>query len=367
MNERNVSRVSDVSRVGWPEGGDVLDEIQATVHRYLVLTDEQEKMLAVWVVHTWTWEWSEYTPYVSLVSATMREGKTRVMEVMQTMVAKPTIAANMSTASLYRMIDEQHPTLFLDEVDADARMTQDFRRILNAGYHVDGTVTRSVNGRAYRFSVFCPKMFAGIGSTPPTVRDRSFEIRARRATPEELGTRERFRQYAAQEQAAPIRDALQELAARLESDADFGNALLRAEPQGPDLGNSRAVDIWEPLWAIADLVGGDWATAARDIAPTFVRSEGTPDAGVAVLLDIRAAFEESGMPTMRSEELVSRLNAMTSAHYSGRALTARSLADILRPFDIHPTQMRFGRTANTKGYRRDDFADAWARYTEPLP
>ena len=45
----------------------------------------------------------------------------------------------------------------------------------------------------------------------------------------------------------------------------------------------------------------------------------------------------------------------------GRPITARQLADLLRPFRIKSVDLRFG-SQNLKGYRLDHFNDALSRY-----
>src|SRR4029453_6652803 len=40
-----------------------------------------------------------------------------------------------------------------------------------------------------------------------------------------------------------------------------------ADPQVPDaITNARAIECWEPLWALADLAEGDWPERSRAVA-----------------------------------------------------------------------------------------------------
>jgi hypothetical protein len=50
----------------------------------------------------------------------------------------------------------------------------------------------------------------------------------------------------------------------------------------------------------------------------------------------------------------------------GRGLTKHKLASLLKPFGIRPQQIKIN-GFNQRGYRAEQFADAWARYVEPLP
>ena len=46
----------------------------------------------------------------------------------------------------------------------------------------------------------------------------------------------------------------------------------------------------------------------------------------------------------------------------GKPLDARSLARLLKPFDIRPHGLRLEDGITPKGYYIRDFADAWSRY-----
>ena len=100
------------------------------------------------------------------------------------------------------------------------------------------------------FSVFCPKVLAGIdtGKLPETVRDRSIVLPLKRRRKDE--TVERLRHRVVEPQAAPLRDALEAWAK--EATEGLGDAF----PHLPDELSDRAADGWEPLFAIADLAGG---------------------------------------------------------------------------------------------------------------
>jgi len=72
------------------------------------------------------------------------------------------------------------PTLLLDETDAifgpKARDREDLRGMLNAGYRRGAVAWRmggANNTTLEAFPVYCAKAFAGIGSLPDTLADRS--------------------------------------------------------------------------------------------------------------------------------------------------------------------------------------------------
>jgi hypothetical protein len=333
--------------------GDALANAERTFRSYAALPEDVYPVLALWSAHTFFTNWHFITPYVSLHSATLREGKTRTMEVAGTLVRNPVLAANVSTAALYRLIDAERPTLFLDEQDASARVTEDYRRILNSGYKSNGFVFRSVNGVGTRFTTFCAKMFAGIGTMPDTIRDRSIEIRMRRALPEEQDRLYRFRERRVTEEMRDHRDLLQALSNR------YGSQLADAEPTAPgSITNARLVEIWEPLWALADLAGSEWAERSRAACVALQRDE-AKDELVALLRDCRAVF---GMrDRVSSSEVLMFVDSRLGVYEGPPLRNAKALSMSLRKFEISPRQWRDG-DERVRGYERADFEDAWRRY-----
>jgi hypothetical protein len=68
---------------------------------------------------------------------------------------------------------------------------------------------------------------------------------------------------------------------------------------------------------------------------------------------------------MRTEDVLAALHKIAEAPWSdwySHALTARGLARLLKPYGIRPKVLRIG-DSTRRGYDRDDFVDAWSRYT----
>jgi len=70
---------------------------------------------------------------------------------------------------------------------------------------------------------------------------------------------------------------------------------------------------------------------------------------------------------LTSQELCARLATMEDKPWgeyrrTGRPITPHALARMLAAFDIHPQNIRLADGRIVKGYRRDQFADSWARY-----
>lgn len=358
----NGSRPSEA-----PDGAELLEEVARFVQRFVVLTDAQAVMSALWVVHTHAFGAADTTPYLSITSAEKRSGKTRLLEVLAPLVANPWFTGRVSAAVLVRKTAAESPTLLLDESDAafrgDKEYSEALRGILDSGFRRGGVTSLCIGQGAslsyHDFPVFGPKAIAGIGKLPDTVADRAIPIELRRRAPGEYVERFRFRKI--EPEAVPLHHAA---AAWAKAHLD---ALSWAEPELPEELDDRAQDIVEPLLAIADEVGGEWPERARDAAVALLTGEHREDSeslGVKLLRDIRSVFDKEGTDRLLTTDILTALNKRDDAPWGnlrGETLDARRLARLLKPYGVKPDQVWID-GANQKGYMRSWFADAWARY-----
>jgi hypothetical protein len=369
----------------------VLDDIERLLTRYVVFrSPAQVCAVALWVVHTHTLRAVDVTPYLHVRSAEKGAGKTRLLEVLHELVPRPWHAVQPTEAVLFRRIHRDTPTLLLDETDAvfskngSTERAEAVRSVLNAGYRRGATVDR-VNLRAkdplQPYRVFCAKAFAGIGTLPGTVADRSIPIElARRKKTEPV---DRFFLREAAPELHPVSKAI---AAWGEDAVDV---LRDARPSLPEALADRAAEVWEPLLAIADLAGGEWPARARKAALELHQGRtDTDSAGVALLRAIRDVFyppppaPDAPAPEPVNEvSTIDLLRALVDregepwAGWWGRDVDqagegntprkpAMELARHLKPFGIQPGKLRDGdKTFN--GYKRCDFEDAFGRYLPP--
>jgi hypothetical protein len=351
-----------------PLGG-LLDSLVALIRRFVVVSEAQAAVIAVWIAHAHAILAADSTPYLGVSSAEKRSGKSRLLEVLAQAVPHPMEAANISPPALFRALAGDVPsTLLFDEIDGTfgpkARENDDLRSLVNAGYRRGAKAYRCVGEGAKQkvepFEVFGPKALAGIGKLPETIADRSIPIRLHRRSRSEPVERGRYRTIAAA--AEPLRELL-----ALWAGGAVGE-LRKAEPGLPDELDDRAQDGAEPLLAIADMAGGDWPQRAR--AALIELHSQKPDEGdswgVQLLAGIRAAFGDE--ERLSTEDVLDRLKVDPEAPWAGwnegKGLSPRGLANLLRPYEIKSKQTRFGEETR-KGYLREQFEDAWQRYLPP--
>ena len=257
-----------------------------------------------------------------------------------------------------RKIDAEHPTLLLDETDASLGKRSEYgetlRGLLNSGYRRGGASSLCAWRGAtmpYRdFSTFAAKALAGIGGLPDTVRDRAIPIRLQRRLASESVARWRERDGRA--------DATH-IAAQLTTWA------RAAVPALPDTLDDRAADVWEPLLAIADRAGADWAERARQAAEALSGQVEEADPVVQLLQDIRDVLDHHDGDVVATSVLLDQLVDAEDRPWSewgrGHPLTARGLACLLEPLGVHPDRGDTP-TGRLRGYRRAALRDAIARY-----
>lgn len=321
------------------------------------------------MAHTWALDAAHATPYLLVESPERRAGKTRLLEVMELLARAPWRIAAASEAAMFRKINADRPTLLLDEVDAifgsAGERTEPLRAVLNAGNRPGACVARCVGGEGANqqvmdFSVFCPKVLAGIdtGRVPDTITDRSIRIAMKRKTAGEPVAPFRYRQ--ARSESQPIVEAAEAWAsAHIEE-------LYDAEPELPASLNDRAAEAWEPLLAIADLAGGAWPARARAAARGLVTEVDEPGHGTRLLGRLHAIYDASGMDVLATETILKLVNADDELPFGGwrhgEGLDGRALARLLKPYGVKPRSVRLSDTDTAKGYRREQLEEVWARY-----
>src|SRR5215470_12458150 len=113
-------------------------------------SDEAHVAHVLWIVHTHLMEAWESTPRLAFLSPEPASGKTRALELTETLVPRACESVNMSVAYLFRRIamDTEPPTLLLDEVDALFKgrgpAVEDIRALINAGHRRGAKVGRCV-------------------------------------------------------------------------------------------------------------------------------------------------------------------------------------------------------------------------------
>lgn len=360
--ETIVSRLED--------GAAILGQLERFYTRYVILPERTPLPLALWTLMTYTFDSFDAVPYLVISSPAPRCGKTRLLECLELVVSKPRRASNISEAALFRSIEKFSPSLLLDEAETlsgKSERAEYLRQILNAGNRRGAVVTRcdgqGTNLDARDFSVFCPKVLAGIGGFPPTITDRAIVIGMQRRKDSE--SIERF----LHRRVEPVGKTLGEMAGTFVTRRreEIGAAYEAVEL---DFVSDRDAEAWAPLFAILSVAAPERLPELRTCAERLTKSKGAhaedDSLALRLLSDMREVWSENE-PKMFTAELLRRLKEIEDGPWaSDERFDGRKLSRLLRPFDVMAATVRIG-AETRKGYTWQDAEAAYARYLASPP
>jgi len=346
------------------DGAALLDELQQYFNRYAVTPKHTDVVLALWSLHTWVFDSFDITPYLVVTSPTRRCGKSLVLTMLQWLCCRAKKNDSMSKAAIYRSVEAERPTLVLDETSWVVDLKDERQGILCGGFERNGFVEvcegEGANITVRRYSTYCPKAFGIIGKLTATLMDRSIEIAMQRKTKvdrvERLGRRDNARYAELRRQCLRFAN-------------DNREAVAAVKPKAPSGLNDRALDIWEPLLAIAEHIGGEWPKLACDAAVALSGEESAAEEiSVELLRDIENEFNHTGSVALTTKTLLAGLCADEerpwATYNKGKPISDRQVGNLLKRFKIlsntvHPNQTGVNQA---KGYHRADFEGAFERY-----
>jgi DNA polymerase-1 len=359
-------------------GADVLDRHAELLTRYIRFRIVEETWAAtLWTAATYFVLLFQIVAYLAISSATMRCGKSHLLDLIRWTCARGRRMSGGSDAAIFRTLAQTPPpTLVFDEVDnyiGESTERAFLIGVLNEGFERDGVVPRVEDlpggGRdVVDYPVFGMKCFTGIGRLlPATTLDRSIPIRLERRLRSERGAKWRVRSV--QQQAAAVHELLTGWAAAATE--------LVAEHYDSDLTfpvgtNERAEDLWEPLLAVAAAAGGEWPQRARRAALELtLNDDDSTDLAIVLLADIRLVFAGAKWPeAMKSGELVNKLNALEEAPWGGlrdgKGLSTHRLAHELAAFGLEPEKHRTEEGEQIRGWWLRSLEPVWKRYLPDL-
>ncbi|MDY7028621.1 MAG: DUF3631 domain-containing protein [Spirochaetota bacterium] len=340
----------------------LLDELTASVKKYVSLPDGAAETIATWVLFAWTHDTFSVSPILAIQSPQKGSGKTTLLDWTQRIVPRPLPASHATTAALFRSVEKWRPTLLLDEADSFLKDNEDMRGLLNSGHvrttaRVLRTVDTAQGPEVKMFSSWAPKAIAGIGKLPATLQDRSIQIMLQRKRSSDKVQRLRIGRdeayfHGLRQQCANFAD-------------QYGAVLSDFDPEIPAGLSNRKGDNWAVFFSIADVAGDHWPQTMRKIAEDTGSNDDT-DVRTQLLQDLKTVFDESGRDEMSSQAIVKALAEMEESPWSvwgkgSGGITQRHLAGMLSSYGIHSENVYVDGT-RLKGYRREFFIETWERY-----
>jgi len=363
------------------DGAALLDEVEDFHRRFNVFPTEAAFVaVTLWDAHAHLLDCFDSTPRLAFLSPEPGSGKSRALDVVETLVPRSMAAADASASALFRSVsglDGGRPTILFDEIDTifgpKAGENEQLRGFINAGHARGRPVYRCVgdgsNQQVQGFPSYCAVAVAGLGNLPDTIMTRSVIIRMRRRARNEKV--EAFRTRIHVREGNQLRDRLAKWAETVQ------DTISGTFPEMPDEVTDRPADVWEPLIAVADAAGGDWPRRAREACLTLVKASQANDKGsigIRLLTDLRDHVM-TGIDRLPTVAILDRLNALDDApwaDFNGKPLDSRRLSRMLSEYvtaDGDPVASRNIKTGGSvlKGYYATDLHDAWQRYCPSPP
>ena len=352
-----------------------LDLVENYFRRYVVYPSEHALTAhTLWIPHTYLMDLWDITPRMGFFSPEPGSGKSRALEVSRRVAHNPMPTASITGAAFMRMVHDGDYTIFIDELegiytnaaarDANSALTS----VLNAGFESDAIAHRceSKTNKPETFNIYAPVMLAGLNRAklPDSLKSRMIAVHMKRRLPgDELAE---FRKRHAEAEAKPIREALEEWCSEAEGKIDLDALSMPAHIRDRD------ADIWEPLFAIAKVAGGDWPERIAAAATWFVTArvdESADSSGLRLLRDCVAILDQPHTRTCEPDWLRAQLFNLTDAPWGtwgkkGTGLTTFMLKQWLKDYCIKPYTVKVAGRA-VKGYHVNQFKDETARYPEP--
>jgi hypothetical protein len=121
----------------WPtpvDGAKLLDELSATIPRYMVMAVEAVHTVALWVLFTYLLDAFETSPRLAITAPQKRCSKTTLLSLLYQLTCRPLAAANLTPAVAFRVIEAARPTLLIDETDTFVKENDELRGVFNSGH-----------------------------------------------------------------------------------------------------------------------------------------------------------------------------------------------------------------------------------------
>ena len=336
--------------------------------KYLFIERGDNIQLSLWVVHTYLLEELRFSPRLIFNASQPASGKSTAQERVSALCYRSQKVGNFSSgASIANFFKSEPRTLHLDEAEnyldpsVNKASFDSLMAILCDGYKLGAVKLTSEKSKDGSWQPNSSNMFGAVSlagtHTPisPALRTRSLIIQMRKDTQKKA---QRFSERFQGEEVAGLRANLDLIRERRE---EFASVELDWNIHFPQSLDSRRVDMFSPLVAIALTAGEAWMSEIFEIMETEVNtSQVITDSGenlTRIQRLYRDVYEVIGNREgfISSTELVNRLRNLNPEEWQSydsgsKPLNAQSLATYLHKDGIFQTRQN-----NLRGYQREQF------------
>lgn len=356
---------------------DVVTLVQKFFEKYLYFNDSNYAFLmALWTVATHVHQEVSTFPYMVITGMTMQSGKSTAAELSSFCAANPASINSITPAQLFRMIDGEAPTIYVDEAEKLNRENHPCREIINSGYRKGQTVRRTVGKETKEFKLYGPKCFILIGTTYSTLNDRSVVVKMQRATLEQRQHLAFYDQGVAKSEGESIRESIANeinAGAKYDITEHFVNTTTELQ-----FLSARDAEIWRVLIATAKTFCPGRINEAKKVAADIAGEKSAPVVRESKEEEEKAHNEEyklrlladmlracNGEKMIPSSEVLPRLFALDIApwrKYKGRGITIDEVGMLMGLCGINSKAIQVGKGRKNRkvvrGYSRVDLQNA---------
>jgi len=177
----------------------VYDIVRKEFEEYMDFEDERlYSLFSCFIIYTYFYPLFNFAPVLQLWGE-FRTGKTKVCSLIEAMVFNPINSANISSASVFRLIESRRAVILLDESEdlLTSDRARDIRNMLLAGTGKSGETYRQEKGQGefesfhtQSFKVFSPKLIANIaGIDLPALQSRTIRAAMSGTTNKDMANR----------------------------------------------------------------------------------------------------------------------------------------------------------------------------------
>ena len=250
---------------------EVYNLVREQLEEFMDFDDERlYSLFSCFIIYTYFYPLFNQAPVLQLWGE-FKTGKTKVCSILEALAFNPINSANISSASVFRLIESRRAIVILDESEdlLTAERARDIRNMLLAGTGKSGETFRQERGafdsfHTQSFKVFSPKVIANIaGIDLPALQSRTIRI-AMTGT----ANRKKANLVVSQEDErwGKIRNELYRLS------LSHYKELIELREDFPSCGLSgRQLGIWQGILAIAYLVSKSEYEEVFDELLTYAR------------------------------------------------------------------------------------------------
>lgn len=237
-----------------------------------------------------------FYPYLWITSVDPNSGKSTVLRSLSAGVRRPMSVQRITPSAMFRTLAAAQPTALIDEVGRFVTGNKDLEGLFDAACYRDGVVRlvekvgTAGGGETFatrKFFCFAPMAMGGLGTVAPTIRSRSIRLRMKPAGPSRKPVR-------LAEHMRAVSALAEKVGSHLAAHADAIRDRLEQGPSEalpPELIN-RDADVWEPMFAVAELIGGEWPDRCLAAYRLLGRpGQATADTLLCDLLDALQAYQ----------------------------------------------------------------------------